>query len=330
MYVVKNSPRALLVALIPLAAVHAVLTAMALLGAKATAPADLPAPDQVLLLYATRLAIDGALLFGGHYALRQFAISSRAAYALMGGVMAAVGYATAIRYNLEALISGDGTLLTIGLLPTIAGMIAGFLYGQYAGLEGAPRLANSPSAGEPPAPAQVFVGPTRVRTSIAAIVIAAMMPAVLTTVLSISLASLMPGFASYMSSGSNPVIAVALPAQLFLTFLVATIVPSAILVLCLHQIARGLRRRRAPEYAAIGALMAGVCAFLISPMVPLVSGLPLIAFSGTCGAIMGALYRSFAGLEPVPLPEAVIATDPNALVSADDPARRQHRVILGN
>ena len=45
---------------------------------------------------------------------------------------------------------------------------------------------------------------------------------------------------------------------------------------------------------------------------------------------MGATYRSFSGLEPVPLPEAVIATDPTALVGADDPARRQHKVILNN
>jgi hypothetical protein len=45
---------------------------------------------------------------------------------------------------------------------------------------------------------------------------------------------------------------------------------------------------------------------------------------------MGALYRRFAGLEPVPLPEAVIATDANALVGTDHPARQQHRVILSN
>jgi hypothetical protein len=45
---------------------------------------------------------------------------------------------------------------------------------------------------------------------------------------------------------------------------------------------------------------------------------------------MGALYRRFAGLEPLPLPETIIATDPNALVGADHPARQQHRVILGN
>ena len=71
MYVVNNSPRALLVALIPLAMVHAVLTAMALLGGQAAQPADLPAPDQVLVFYPTRLATDAALLFAGHWMLRQ-------------------------------------------------------------------------------------------------------------------------------------------------------------------------------------------------------------------------------------------------------------------
>jgi hypothetical protein len=45
---------------------------------------------------------------------------------------------------------------------------------------------------------------------------------------------------------------------------------------------------------------------------------------------MGALYRRFAGLEPLPLPEAVLANDSNALVGADHPARRQHSVILNN
>jgi uncharacterized membrane protein YkvI len=100
-----------------------------------------------------------------------------------------------------------------------------------------------------------FDGPTRVRASVAAIVIAAMMPAVLTTILSFSLASLLPGFVNYMSSGSMPVIAAALPAQLFLTFLVASILPSAIFVLCLHHIARALRQHRALAYTAIGGLM---------------------------------------------------------------------------
>ena len=91
-----------------------------------------------------------------------------------------------------------------------------------------------------------------------------------------------------------------------------------------------MRRHRAWEYAVAGALLAAICAYLLSPMVPLVSGSPLMLGAVAYGAIMGALYRRFAGLEPVPLPEAVLATDPNALVGADDPARHQRQVILSN
>jgi hypothetical protein len=328
MYVVNNSPRALVVALLPLAVIHAVLTALALLGTQAMQPNELPSPDHVLLFYLARIAIDAALLYTGHCLLRQFAISSRFSYAAMGGVMAAAGYAIAIRNNVQLDNPDNGTLLTVGLMPTIAGMISGFLYNQFSGVVVA---ANFPRfSDEGLAASFKFEGPARVRTSMAAITIAAVMPTVMTTVLSVTLASLLPGFAKYMSSGSNPVIAIALPAQLFLTFLVATVVPSAILVLCLHHVARALGRHLAWEYAAIGAAMTLTCAFLGSPMVPMMSGFSLMTFAVFCGAIMGALYRSFAGLEPVPLPEAVIATDPDALVGADDPARRQHKVILGN
>ena len=79
MYAVKNSSRALLVALIPLAAVHVLLHALVLLGIQGTAApgqAALPAPDVVLISFVTRLAIDAALLFAGHLALRQGAIHS--------------------------------------------------------------------------------------------------------------------------------------------------------------------------------------------------------------------------------------------------------------
>jgi hypothetical protein len=328
MYVVNNSPRALLVALVPLSIIHAVLTAMALLGTQAAQSGEVPTLDNVLFFYLARLAIDGVLLYAGHSVLRQLSISSRLAYAVMGGVMAATGYAIAVRNNVELDAPSNGTLLTVGLLPTIAGSIAGFLYHQYSGLTVAAKFPALSYEGLMTSLA--FDGPVRVRTSMAGVAIASMMPAVLTTILSITLASLLPGFARYMSSGNNPVIAVALPAQLFLTFLVATVVPSAILVLCLHHVARALGRRQAWEYGSIGAAMALTCAYLVSPMVPMVPGLALMTFAVFCGAIMGTLYRSFAGLEPVPLPEAVIATDPDSLVSADDPARRQHRVILGN
>ena len=53
--------------------------------------------------------------------------------------------------------------------------------------------------------------------------------------------------------------------------------------------------------------------------------LPTVAVAG---ALMGAIYRRFAGLEPLPLPEAVLATDPAHLVAADHPTRQGHTVIM--
>jgi len=331
MYIVNNSLRALLVALIPLGVAHAVMVAIALLGAKAM-EAELPAPDQVLVFYLSRMAIDGSLLFAGHCLLRQRAISSRIAYALMGGAMAAVGYAIAMRNSLEISAPTGGTALTIGLLPSIAGMLSGFLYGQFAGLSPVARFPALSYEGLMTSLA--FDGPTRVRTSVAGIAIAAMMPAVLTTVLSVTIVALLPTYFNYLTGGPGPVlgpvIAAAIPAQLFLTILVATIVPSAILVLCLHHVARVFRRHRAHEYAAVGSVMALICAYLLVPLTPFKSVSYLLILAAAYGAIMGALYRRFAGLEPLPLPEAVLANDSNALVGADHPARRQHSVILNN
>ena len=317
MYAVKNSSRALFVALIPLALVEAVLLAMALLGAQATQQAETPAPDQILVFYAGRLAMDAALLFAGHWMLRQRAISSRIAYSLMGGVMAAASYAIAIRNSLQLFPPGGGTVLTIGLLPTIAGMITGFLYGQFAGLAPAARWPKLSYEGL--AASLTFDGPVRVRTSVAAIAIAATMPAVLTTILSFTVTSLI--IPAYLTKNPGPLLAAAIPAQLFLSTLVVTIVPSAIFVLCLHHIARALHRGRAFEYAAIGSLMAVICALLFAPLIPVLSVSVLAVCAAAYGAIMGVLYRRFAGIEPVPLPEAVIAADPKTLVDADHPSR---------
>ena len=327
MYAVKNSSRALLVAIVPLAAVHAVLLAMALLATQTTpAQVNLPAPDKILTLYVGRLALDGALLFAGHLALRHGTICSRLAYALMGGAMAATSYMLAMRNGLLLIPPSAGNEITLGLLPTVAGMIAGFLYGQFAGLVPVAK-GPQPSSDSPSTP-RTFDGPVRVRTSVAAVAIAATVPAGLTAILSFTLVSLfLPGT---LSGGVGPVFVAAIPAQMFLMILVATVVPSAIFVLATHHIARALRRGRGFEYAAIGSLTAGLCVGLIAPLLPIASIFLLLASALVYGAIMGALYRRFAGLEPVPLPEAVIASDEHALVGADHPSRRQHSVILTN
>ncbi|TYO65002.1 hypothetical protein FXV83_18605 [Bradyrhizobium hipponense] len=329
MYLVKNSPRALFAALIPLAIVDAVLMAFAVAGGQVADPAGVPAPDQILVFYAGRMVINAALLFAGHFMLRQWAISSRLAYGLMGGVMAAVSYGIAIRNHIQLSAPGDGTVVTIGLLPTIAGMISGFLYGQFAGLSqaaGATGATPPADASEAPAAPLVFDGPVRVRTSVAGMAIAAIMPTVLATLLPYTLLPLlMHGFAD---KSTAHIFAAVIPAQTFMAMLVISVIPSIIFMLCVHHVARAMSRNRAWEYAAIGGIAAFACGLILALVVPLLA--VLLVPAAFCGSVMAALYRRFAGIEPVPLPEIVIATDPNALVGADHPSRRQHGVILSN
>lgn len=328
MYLVKNSPRALFAALIPLAIVEAVLMVFAIAGGQVTDPVGVPAPDQIVVLYAGRMAINAAFLFAGHIVLRQWTISSRLAYGLMGGVMAGVSYGIAIRNHIQLAAPGDGTVVTIGLLPTIAGMIGGFLYGQFAGLSPVARATGVASSADTPAapPPIVFDGPVRVRTSVAGVAIAALIPTVLATLLPYTLVPfLMNGFAD---KSTAQIFAAVIPAQTFMVMMVISVIPSSIFMLCVHHVARAMSRRSAWEYAAIGGVAAFACMLLLVLVVPLFAA--LLVPAAFCGAIMGALYRRFAGLEPVPLPEAVIAIDPNALVGADHPSRRQHGVILSN
>ncbi|MBR0735449.1 hypothetical protein JQ581_00795 [Bradyrhizobium liaoningense] len=328
MYLVKNSPRALFAALIPLAIVEAVLMAYAIAGGQVTDPAGVPAPDQIVVFYAGRMAINAALLFAGHAVLRQWKISSRLAYGLMGGVMAAVSYGIAIRNHIQLAAPGDGMVVTIGLLPTVAGMIGGFLYGQFAGLSPIAQAAGTALANNGPAapPPIVFDGPVRVRTSVAGIAISALMPTVLATLVPYTLVPLlMNGFADKSTAS---IFAAVIPAQTFMIMMVISVIPSSIFMLCVHHVARAMGRRSAWEYAAIGGAAAFGCLLLLAFVVPLL--MVLLVPAAFCGAVMGALYRRFAGLEPMPLPEAVIATDPNALVGADHPSRHQHGVILSN
>ena len=326
MYVVKNSARALMTALIPLAAVHAVLFAMLLLRTQTTqALLALPPPDKVLILYVVQLAMDAALLFSGHLLLRERAVSSRVAYALMGGAMAASSYAIALHNGLLLSSPASGTQITAGLLPTFAGMMAGFLYCQFAGL--APADVWPKFSTEALITSCRFDGPVRVRTSIAATAIAAVIPAIMTTLLTLAVFSaLLP---TDLGSAAGPTIFVAaLPAQTFLITLTVTIFPAAIFVVCTHHVARALHRKSGLDYAALGGLQAALCSMAIVPFTPFTSVIFPLGGPVMCGAIMGALYRRFAGIEPVPLPEPVIVTDENTLVPADHSSRQGHGVMF--
>jgi hypothetical protein len=320
---VRNSTRAFIVALIPVAALYGVLTAMAALGSLAPAAAiAVPTPDAAFMSLVLMIAIDATLLFAGHRLLQSLSMAGRLSYALMGGVMTAVGHVLALRYGLYLAPPATGSTITSGVLPVLAGMIAGFLYHQLAGL-----MAVASPAADADAPLR-FGGPVRVRTSLAASSIAALVPAVLTAVLFFTVTY---GFisGSHEPSGatwSRQIMALAAPAQMFLITLMITFLPSIIFTLLTHFVARACGCRSIAAYAAIGAGTGLACALLVTPLTPFTSNLYTGGPTIICGAIMGALYRRFAGLEPLPLPEMLQVDDESALVGADHPARVGHAV----
>jgi hypothetical protein len=122
-------------------------------------------------------------------------------------------------------------------------------------------------------------------------------------------------------------LAFSLPIQMLLIMGMTTFLPCAIFVAAAHGIARGLKRTTGLQYAGIGALV-GVALSLV--LLPISGGVSLVLtpLLAGLGAIMMAVYRRFAGIEPRPLPEPVLATDLEALVPEDHPARRSRVVVL--
>ena len=95
MSVIRNSPRAFFLALLPLAILHAMLMANGV--APTAANGALPIPDWALIVFAGRLCLDSALLFLGHTRLRALGLHRRGVYGVMGGFAAAISHMIANR-----------------------------------------------------------------------------------------------------------------------------------------------------------------------------------------------------------------------------------------
>lgn len=324
MHVVRTSSRALALALLPAAIVQAVLLLLSGRFWFDDAILGLGGPDGVLVLYALQIAIFGSLLFAGHLTLRHARVYSRSAYATAGAVAAALAYIAAARYGILSNTPLPGTWISSAILPTLAGTLSGFLYGQFAGLEivAAPQ-AEAEFDADPPRGALRgrFEGPVRVRTSLGAMMLATFIPAALSAVAAFSLLQ-------FGLVDAPRAILAGLAAQAFLTAMLVTALPSLLMILVTHHTARALGCARGAQYAAIGSGYGALFALLAGPFTAFTSVTFLIIPAVIAGALMGALYRRFAGLEPVPLPEPIIVTDVEALVPADDPARRSHSILL--
>jgi hypothetical protein len=329
MSLIRNSARGFVAALIVLITFHGIMAVLGL-GSFLARNMEPPSPDKAFQILAVRVGIDAALLFAGHWLLRSFGLATRLAYGLMGGAVGAVGYAFALSRDLNILPALDGSRLTASILPMLVGMIAGTMYAQFAGRE--MLAAPGGSAGAPqsiPAATPIyFDGPVQVRTSMTATAITSMVPAAMAALVVIPFVTY---FFTQWDAGNfqnpawaNQITRMTVPAYFFMLILFATAIPAAIVVTVTHMAARVTRRTSGSDYAAIGAI-AGVVAFAALLYYIPVIFLPVGMVEG---AIMGAIYRRFAGLEPLALPEAVLATDRATLVGENDRARRTRTVIM--
>jgi hypothetical protein len=329
MPVIRNSARAFIAALIVLVIFHGIMSVLGL-GVFLANQIEPPSPDRAFRIFVTRVAVDAALLAAGHWLLRSFRLASRMVYGLMGGTAAAVGYAVALSQNLNITPPLDGTRLTASVLPILVGMISATLYAQFAGREMRVRRGTSANPDAAPAPAipASFDGPVQVRTSMAATTIASMVPAAMVALITIPFVTFV--MTQWETGGSqnpawaNQISRMTLPAYFFMLTLFATAIPSAVIVSVTHAAARAFRRTGGMDYAVIGAAVGLIASIALLIWVPA----PLLSLVVVAAAIMGAAYRRFAGLEPLPLPEAVLATDPAALVGEHDPARQTRAVIM--
>jgi hypothetical protein len=130
--------------------------------------------------------------------------------------------------------------------------------------------------------------------------------------------------ASQNPAWANQISQMTMTAYFFMLTLFATAIPAAIVVGITHAAARVIRCTGGLDYAVIGAVVGALGAATLLMFVPPI----LFPVAIITGALMGAIYRRFAGLEPLALPEAVLATDRATLVGEHDPARRTRAVIM--
>jgi hypothetical protein len=326
MPVIRNSARAFIAALIAVAAFHGVMSVLGL-GVSLAKDIEPPSPDRAFQMFAIRVGIDAALLIAGHWLLRSSGLASRMAYGLMGGAAAAIGYAFALSNDLNVIPPVDGSRITASILPILVGMIAATLYAQSAGREMVPAGSGNANNAEAAAPS-TFDGPVQVRTSMAATAIASVIPAAIAVLLVLPFVTFL--FAHWKTDGSQDaelsknITTIVLPAYFFMMALLATALPAAIVVGVTHAAARVARRSSGLDYAIIGAAVGIVASMALLTFLPA----SLFPVGIATGAIMGAVYRRFAGLEPLALPEAVLATDRATLVGEHDPSRRTRAVIF--
>lgn len=295
--------------------------------------------DRMILSCVLGGLIFAAIFIAGHWVLRRSRSGSRAAYALLGALALIGAYASRLQFGDLMSIAEQGLVSYFAFLPAVVGAAFGFLYAFRAGWDrDDPAALEDVLTGTGPADPDVdeafveagqaayFSGPVRVRTSFPLVILASLIGG---GVLFICRAVLHIGLELQMLTDRSATAVfghladMSLPLGMEMIFLTFTgIMPIAVCVIAGHFVGRGLKAKTPGAYFIIGLATPILFAVL---SVGLLAGVALIITLPT--AVSMACYRAFAGLEPEPVAEDIIASDPRALVGVNHVRRRFGRVI---
>ena len=278
------------------------------------------------------------VLFIGHVILRRLRIGARAAYVILGALALAGAYASQMPPSSLAAVAAKGLIFYFFTFPTLTGAVFGYIYAWRAGWDRekehpdalAEALEATEGADAPAviqtAEARYFDGPLRVRTSFILMFLSAVLSAFVAmgarAVLDIGFeASHQPDRS--ISNVIDHATARSIGAGLEMFFLI--LMCTLPLFLCLmggHFTARGFKRNGAGAYFGIGLLMPFALALISLGFAN--AFVPVLLLPCAIGMV---LYRQFAGLEPAPVREDILATDERDLVGDNHPRRRFGRVL---
>jgi len=287
-----------------------------------------------------------AIFLAGHFALRRFGVGDRGAYAGLGAAACVLAFCALGLFGglVDAFQRGAG--LSYLIAPAGLGAVFGFLYAHRAGWETAgddpsalsdalaartaavtgraeadPALVRTPGA-------DYYDGPMQVRTVIPLMLLSAVFATILAGLLR---GAMVIGREVFLVSdeGAARMIEHALEtspaAGIELLFLlVAGVLPMTIVILAGHYVARGFKTSSPAAYFGIGLILPPILA-VFSMFLFLVLALMIMLPT----AVAMVIYNRLAGLEPVPVKNDVIVSDPRHLVSAEHPRRRFARIIGG-
>lgn len=301
--------------------------------------------DAVLLTIFGGGLLFGALFLGAHFVFRRFGRTASWEYGAAGAVAGFAAYLAFGGVGAIALASDQGMVTLAVGLPLAAGWALGAIYRRMAGLDLPPRRAapadiaaaaaaapgaaiasNAPDAPAPAAadgPALIaageehyYSGPVQVRTSVALLAasggaVGAILGALV--LLGAVIGAVSARDAAALGVGMGTGIGVSI--LLVIAFALFLFLP----VWLSHKVAQKFRVVTGGGYAGVGFATCVAVGILLPPF--------LVAAPFAAGAM--ALYRRWAGMEPVPLPGDVVIRDERDLVGADHAARRYRRVIRG-